>query len=91
MGSRRHIPGFAGRLRDEGFDLGRLRSPTGLDVGARTPPEIALSILAEVLAAGRGRAGGSLDVVNAIAGRPVHGSDGLSDDAAAAASSAAGG
>jgi xanthine/CO dehydrogenase XdhC/CoxF family maturation factor len=28
------------------------------------PPEIALSILAEVLAAVRGRAGGSLDIVN---------------------------
>jgi xanthine dehydrogenase accessory factor len=64
MGSRRHTPGFVAELRDAGADLGRLRSPTGLDIGARVPPEIALSILAEVLAATRGRPGGRLDVVN---------------------------
>jgi xanthine dehydrogenase accessory factor len=63
MGSRRHTPGFVARLRQAGVDLGRLHSPTGLDVGARRPPEIALSILAEVLAVTRGRPGGSLDIV----------------------------
>jgi xanthine dehydrogenase accessory factor len=51
-------------LRSAGVDVGRLRSPTGLDLGARVPPEIALSILAEVMAATRGRSGGSLDIVN---------------------------
>jgi xanthine dehydrogenase accessory factor len=64
MGSRRHTPGFVDRLRRAGVDVGRLHSPTGLDLGARQPPEIALSILAEVMATARGRPGGSLDIVN---------------------------
>jgi xanthine dehydrogenase accessory factor len=64
MGSRRHTPGVVAELRAGGADLRRLHSPTGLDIGARVPPEIAVSILAEVLAATRGRAGGSLDIVN---------------------------
>jgi xanthine dehydrogenase accessory factor len=65
MGSRRHTPGFVDRLRQVGADVGRLHSPTGLDLGARRPSEIALSILAEVMAATRGRPGDSLDIVNA--------------------------
>ena len=32
-------------------DTGRVRTPAGLDIGARTPEEIALSILAEIVAA----------------------------------------
>ena len=67
MGSRRHTPGFVTRLRDAGVDLGRLRSPTGLDLGARVPPEIALSILAEIMAVLRGRPGSSLSIVSAAA------------------------
>jgi xanthine dehydrogenase accessory factor len=63
MGSRRHTPGFVARLREAGADLGRLHSPTGLDLGARRPPEIALSILAEVLAVTHARRGGSLSIV----------------------------
>ena len=81
MGSRRHTPGFVATLRDAGLDLARLHSPTGLDVGARVPPEIALSILAEVLAATRGRAGGSLDIV----GRPSGGAGAAGHQGAGAA------
>ena len=66
MGSRRHTPGFVAKLREAGVDLDRLHSPTGLDLGARVPPEIALSILAEVMAATRDRPGTSLSIV----GRP---------------------
>jgi xanthine dehydrogenase accessory factor len=68
MGSRRHTPGFVAELRATGADLRRLHSPTGLDIGARVPGEIALSILAEVLAALRGRDGGSLDIVRTSTG-----------------------
>jgi xanthine dehydrogenase accessory factor len=64
MGSRRHTPGFVARLREAGADLGRLHSPTGLDLGARRPPEIALSILAEVMAVTHARPGGSLSIVD---------------------------
>lgn len=48
---------FALRLRARGFDdaqLARLRSPVGLPIGARTPEEIAVSIVAELVAVRRG-------------------------------------
>ena len=40
-------------MRQQGFDdseIERIRSPIGLDIGSRTPPELALAIMAEVLA-----------------------------------------
>lgn len=48
---------FALRLRARGFDdaaLARLRTPVGLPIGARTPEEIAVSIVAELVAVRRG-------------------------------------
>ena len=65
LGSRRHAPGAVRRLRDAGVPeahLARLHSPCGLDIGSRTAEEIALSIVAEVVAVERGRDGGSLGV-----------------------------
>jgi xanthine dehydrogenase accessory factor len=53
MGSRRTHEERLARLREAGLDdheLGRLRSPIGLDLGARTPQETALSIAAEIVA-----------------------------------------
>jgi xanthine dehydrogenase accessory factor len=64
MGSRRHVGPHVEELRRMGFtdrDLDRLRSPVGIDVGARSPPEIAISIVAGLLAARTGREGGWLD------------------------------
>ena len=49
-------------------DLDRIASPCGLDVGARTPAETAVAVLAEILALRAGRAGGRL----ADADGPIH-------------------
>jgi xanthine dehydrogenase accessory factor len=60
MGSRRTHEDRIRRLREAGLsesELNRLRSPIGLDLGARTPEETALSIAAEVIAAHRGGTG----------------------------------
>ncbi|MEU6593222.1 XdhC/CoxI family protein [Streptomyces sp. NPDC046881] len=60
MGSRRTHEDRNRRLRAEGVterELSRLRSPIGLDLGARTPEETALSIVAEIVAARRGGTG----------------------------------
>lgn len=65
LGSRRHAPEVVARLRAAGLPserLARLHTPCGLDIGSRTPAEIALSIVAEIVAAERGRSGGSLAV-----------------------------
>lgn len=51
------------RLRDAGFsedDIARVHSPVGLDIGSKTPAEIALAIAAEMVAVRRGRTGESL-------------------------------
>jgi xanthine/CO dehydrogenase XdhC/CoxF family maturation factor len=58
MGSRRHAGPHLERLRELGLDPSRVETPVGLDIGARTPQEIALSILAGVVASRTGRAGG---------------------------------
>jgi xanthine dehydrogenase accessory factor len=63
MGSRRTHDRRLPRLQEAGVSdtqLRRLHSPIGLDLGASTPEETAISILAEVLAARTGAAGGSL-------------------------------
>ena len=63
IGSRRNQERRRGVLRDAGVPeeaLERLHGPAGLDLGAHTPPETALSILAEILAVRTGRAGGAL-------------------------------
>ncbi|MEU2554460.1 XdhC family protein [Streptomyces sp. NPDC013313] len=60
LGSRRTHEDRERRLREEGVsprELARLRSPIGLDLGARTPEETALSIVAEIVAVRRGGSG----------------------------------
>ncbi|MDT0344067.1 XdhC family protein [Streptomyces litchfieldiae] len=63
MGSRRTHADRLRRLREAGVpehQLARLRSPVGLDLGAVTPEETALSIAAEIVAVRRGGSGAPL-------------------------------
>ncbi|WP_030715562.1 XdhC family protein [Streptomyces sp. NRRL F-2580] len=81
MGSRRTHEDRNKRLRDVGvteLELARLRSPIGLDLGARSPEETALSIAAEIVANRRGGSGAALtgahipihpDVANTVISR----------------------
>jgi xanthine dehydrogenase accessory factor len=61
VGSRRHTGHHLEALRTKGVPedvIARIQSPVGLDIGARTAEEIALSILAGLVAVRRGGGGG---------------------------------
>jgi xanthine dehydrogenase accessory factor len=63
MGSRRTHEAREVRLREAGVDdegLARLHSPIGLDLGGRTPEEVAVAVVAEIIAVRTGRDGRSL-------------------------------
>jgi xanthine dehydrogenase accessory factor len=56
LGSRRTHASRLERLRAQGFDdaaLSRIHAPIGLDIGAASPAEIAVAILAEIIQAAR--------------------------------------
>jgi xanthine dehydrogenase accessory factor len=58
IGSRRKVRVIFDRLRADGIDetlIGRVHSPIGLDIGSETPAEIAVSILAELIAVRSGK------------------------------------
>ncbi len=79
MGSRRTHEDRLDRLRAAGLtdsELKKLSSPIGLDLGARTPEETAVSITAEIIARRWGGGGRSL---SEITGRIHHESQGESD------------
>jgi xanthine dehydrogenase accessory factor len=63
VGSRRNQERRRGVLREDGVaeaELERISGPSGLDVGAHSPAETAVSILGEILAVRAGREGGRL-------------------------------
>jgi xanthine dehydrogenase accessory factor len=63
LGSRRNQERRRGRLLEAGVDedaIERIHGPCGLDIGAESQPETALSILAEMVAVRMGREGGPL-------------------------------
>jgi xanthine dehydrogenase accessory factor len=69
LGSRRRGATILKFLAEDGVseaDLARIRVPIGLDLGARTAPEIALAILSEILVV---RAGGTGQPLSALSPR----------------------
>ncbi|OHT87948.1 XdhC family protein [Mycobacteroides saopaulense] len=71
LGSRRTHTDRVARLREQGItddQLGRLRSPLGLDLNARTPEETAISIAAQIIAETSGGSGQSLSDTDG----PIH-------------------
>jgi xanthine dehydrogenase accessory factor len=63
LGARRNQERRRERLSEEGVaeeDIERIAGPAGLDIGAHSPAETAVSILAEILARRAGRSGGPL-------------------------------
>jgi xanthine dehydrogenase accessory factor len=76
MGSRRTHDDRLARLRERGLtdeELARLRSPIGLDIGARTPEETAVSVAAEIIALHWGGTGQPLSVTEGA----IHHADAL--------------
>jgi xanthine dehydrogenase accessory factor len=63
IGSKRRTNIVLQRLRENGVEeerLAKVHAPIGLDIGAVTPEEVALAIMAEIVAVRRGGRGGSL-------------------------------
>jgi xanthine dehydrogenase accessory factor len=77
LGSRRNQERRRALLLEAGVaesELDRIAGPSGLDIGAESPPETALSMLAEILAARAGRSGGPLkDAATRIHAEPLAG------------------
>jgi xanthine dehydrogenase accessory factor len=63
IGSKRRTTIVIDRLREAGADeaeLRKIRAPIGLDIGAVSPEEVALAVMAEIVAERRGGTGGAL-------------------------------
>ena len=73
IGSKRRTAAVLEHLEAEGFapeELARVRTPIGLDIGAETPEEIAISIMAEVIQRRRGGSGAPMYRRRASASAP---------------------
>ncbi len=60
LGSKRTHASRVERLKEAGFtdgDISRIHAPIGLDIGSKSPSEIAVSILSEIVAAKHGKTG----------------------------------
>ena len=74
VASRRRGQGVLGELRGDGVPaelLDRVDTPAGLDIGARTPEEIALSILAKIVAVRRAPKEAPATAVDPVCGMTV--------------------
>lgn len=60
MASRRRAAGLLDELVAEGVDVSRLHVPAGHDLGGKAPGEIALSVVAEIVAESYDRPGGPM-------------------------------
>ena len=60
MASRSRAAGLVEELVAEGVDVSTLHVPAGLDLGGKAPGEIALSVVAEIVAESYGRPGGPM-------------------------------
>lgn len=72
IGSKRRVGAVLGHLVEEGADpesVARVRTPIGLDIGAETPEEIAVAIMAEIIMERRGGSGSPMK----RAGKKTHG------------------
>lgn len=78
IGSRRRVRATYVQLLEEGFDralLERIHAPVGLDIGAETPEEIAVSVAAELVMLDRGGTGVPLKGIERVAERFFKDSD----------------
>lgn len=74
LGSRRNQARRRPLLLEAGLteaQVDRISGPCGLDIGGETPPETALSIIAEILARRRGHGGGPLSETDQAIHRPA--------------------
>ncbi len=72
IGSRAKVHRILGRLRAKGadVDVDRLRAPIGLAIGGREPGEIAVSVVAELVAVRRRRSEAAVDFMSVAAASP---------------------